>query len=836
MTKHLVMKKGFTQIILLVICCSFQYAVSAQYNMMGSYYDDGTPKYLVSPADTVGVTFRANISASLPEYRSVPVYNPRLIADGRLETIGVKCPSDVWITFVDEGASYQNVLGYYTYPTNAPLVAAPAPSAINIIFPNASKSGFGGGLNPGDKVYLGNFPPNTSIGFVLLANGWDGTNKTVNAGKWSLYSDSRFNPEADTTLKKHTVMLYDTASSRIVVGFEDIRRDGYGSDQDFNDLLFFAKVTPVPCIINLDSIPNLTPDGQISFSGGTGGLESKSLGDALANNIYHKAINNQLGEINYATLSKINTAQRLQTFGIGKTLMLNDLMPTNIPDAGIIGYSTTPTDITNITNAVEVNSVDFTLNNQCRAVAFATKTLGVMYDHTKPICDRLKGAQLLDISNFTLNNLNFIRYTLQQADGNIEYSMSFSIGKKIGRNSFSFQSNWLNNDYAAEDTLYNFQLWGSAPYYCIDMALQILSNANALLPVQQFKASAALPNTYILSGSRDGLNLNLTIKNNSINSNGYFLIEDKSNESSTSTTTRTIPLSIAANGESTVTIPVNDVLESNISLYINNKLEDVVFMTDGVWAADLSSPNATMQKLTVTNDTLKRNFSDIELHLLRNAQISAVTSDYVSVYKLLKGGGVAQDISAFKTLRFTASAAKTNLRIYLIKNSITNFADQYNYLLPISADAKDYTISINDFKSSKYSTTIDGKDVVQIVFAFEVIGGSTINLNGTVANVLLSKQNIDYYNSIDAGEMQVYPNPSAGSFTATFAVEKDAPLVVRIIDPASGRVVTSKNINALKGLNNLPVEIAETGSHLYLLSIQGDGVKYQIKKVLVHKK
>ena len=835
------MKINFTPACLRITIVSVlmisQFYANAQYYYLGAYYTDGTPKYLVVPGDTVAVSFRSNISATLPEYRSVPVYNPQLISDGRTETISVKCPSDIWVTFVDEGASYQNVLGYYTYPTDTPLLVAPASNKINIIFPNASKSGFGGGLNPGDKVYLGKFPPNTSIGFVLMADGWSYSSQAATSGKWVLYSDSRFNPEADTTLKKHTVMLHDTASGRIVVGFEDIRRDGHGSDQDFNDVLFFATVLPVPCINKLDSIPDLTSDGHISFSGNSGGLESKSLGDAISNRIYHKAINNQLGELNYNNLQTINNALRPRSFGVGiVALKLSDLMPTAIPDSGVVGYNTTPADITSITNAVDVSSIDFTFNKQCRAVAFATQTLGVLYDHTKPICDRLKGAQLLGMDNFTLSSFNFVRYTLLQADGNIEYSMSFSVGKKAGRSNFSFQSNWLNADYTAEDTLYNYQVWGAAPYYCIDMALEILGKFNAIMPVQQLKASAALPSTYIVSGNRDGMNLHFSIKNNSINSSGYFIIEDRSNESSKTTSKRTVPFTIAANTTSAVTIPVNDALESTLTMYLNNKLVDAVFMSDGVWAADLTNANAGLKNFTVTNDTIERNNSEFEFHLLRNVQINAVTSNFVSVYKLLKGGGVAQDLAGFKTLRFTAAGANTNLRIYLIKNSIANFADQYNYVLPLSAGNTDYSIAVNDFKSATINSSIDLKDITQIVFAFEVKAGVSINLNGSIANVLFSKQTADFYSRPDAGEVQAFPNPSTGQFTTSFKADKDAVLTLRILDATTGKIISSKNVNAVKGVNTIPVEISQNGLHLYLLSLLGDSVNYQIKKIIVDKK
>lgn len=836
--KTAIMKKIVTLTFLWILFLSFHYAADAQYHMLGSYEADGRPKYLVIPADTVGSTFRTNISANLPESRSLPIYNPRFLATGRPETLELTSASDVWVTFVDEGASYQNVLGYYTFPSDAPLTTAPLPANINIIFPNASKSGYGGSLNPGDKVYLGKFPANTSIGFVLLANGWDWSSETVNCGKWSLYSESKFNPESDSALRKHTVMLYDTASGRIVIGFEDMRRDpGYGSDNDFNDVLFYTTVSPLSCVKHLDSIPNLNHDGHVSFSGETGGLESKSLGDALTNRIYQKARNNQLGEINYKKLPLLNSQQRLQTFGIGTGgLALSDLMPTQIPDSGIVGYVSTPTDITAITNAVDVQSVDFTYNNQCRAVAFATKTLSLLYSHTKPVCDRLKGAKLLGMENFMLSDLNFVRYTLQQPTGNIEYAMSFSIGKKTGRNNFSFQSNWLTNDYVGEDTLYNFQVWGAAPYYCIDMALEILNKLNGIMPVQQLKASTALPATYIISGNRDGVNLNLSVQNASNATSGYFLVEDRSNESSSVITTRSIPFTLTANSVSNITLPVNDVLESTISLFMNNTLEDVVFMSDGVWGADFNGGNSSSQKFTVTNDTIKINNNNSELHVLRNVQISAITSSYVSVYKLLKGGGSDQDLTGFKTLRLTASGANTNLRIYLIKSSITNFADQYYYVFPLTADQKDHTISLNDFKSAAFNNSIDLKDITQIVFAFEVTGGgSNINLNGTIGNVLFSKYDPAYYNGNISSEIQVYPNPSAGKFTANFNANSNAALVIQVIDPGTGKIILNKNVNAFTGPNSIPIEINQTGFHLYILSILGEGVNYQSKKIMVNK-
>ena len=503
--------------------------VQAQnYTYLGTYNSSGKPNYLVTPKDSVSPFFRTLIDITLPEYRPVPVYNPLLIAEERVKTIGTNCPSDIWITFIDEGASYLNALGYYSYPKGNPPATAPKNQDIKIIFPNASKQGFGGSLVAGDKVYLGNFPANTEIGFVLISNGWDGN--SVKQGNWKVYSNPAFNPENNDSLKQHTVIVRDTMTNRLVIGFEDILRDRNDCDQDFNDLLFYATVTPILCTEKLDSIPIFTEDGGVSFSGNTGGLESKGLGNKIAKRTLSKLKQGINGPVDYTRMEKLNLeTNQIRSMSLNRALGLADIMPDRIPEGTYTAYVSTPTDIPGITNAVEVRAIDFTENDTCKAVAFATKTLGDVYDHTKPICDRLKGAVLLNMDQFKLRNLVFTRYELKQENGNIEYSMSFSIGKKAGRNSFSFQSNWLNADFVGEDTMYNYQVWGVAPYLCIDMALNVLDKLEAIMPVKAIATPNPLPNTYIRYGNRDGLKVNLLVENETAFTNAYFEVEEKYN-------------------------------------------------------------------------------------------------------------------------------------------------------------------------------------------------------------------------------------------------------------------------------------------------------------------
>ena len=827
------MLKFLTHLLVVLISSLFFVDLSAQYQYIGTYDNQGRPNYLVNPSDIISATFKNSITTTLPEYRPLPIYNPRLITDGRTETIDLKCTSDVWITFVDEGASYRNGLGYYTFNTDNPPTVAPTASQIKIIFPNASKSGFGGTLIAGDKVFLGNFPAKTGIGFVLMADGWNGT--IVTSGNWTLFSNASFNPETNASDKKHTVLIRDSATNRILVGFEDIRRDNINCDQDFNDLLFYATVSPINCVNNLDSIPTLNADGGLSYSGFTGGLESKSLGDKIAKRVFTKIINGTNGEVNYQNMLLYQT-EKNQIQGNGTStnngLKLASIMPNSMLDTGFTTYVTTPADIPSITNAIEVRSVDFIQNKMCKAVAFATKTLAAMYEHTKPICDRLKGAELLNIDNFTLNKLNFVRYTLLQENGNIEYAMSFSVGKKIGRNTFSFQSNWLNKDYIAEDTLINYQVWGTAPYLCIDMALDILNKLNAIMPLMQNTKSANLPNSLIIKGKRNGAKINLTIDNKTMFSTGYFEIEERANEIATIKTKRTVPFNMNTLNKSSVSIPISDAFESNIAMFVNGQLQDVVYMSDGTWGIDYDSTKTVIREYKIINDSV--NTTTDNYPVFRNVKILATTPNYVSAYKVLRAAGTSENLTSFKSLIFSAKA-NANCKITLVKNSIANFEQQYKLTIPLGTDLKEYRINLDDFKSVNSTAKIELNDITTIVFAFETTSGSSTNIDLQLNNIAFSKKTAEEVLNQSATLINIFPNPvKGGKFIAQFKSEVNTVLTLKLTDASNGKVIFSKNMNVVKGDNMIPVQVnGLSGLSINILTIEGNGNKFQPKKVVI---
>lgn len=210
----------------------------------------GRPAYLETTSDVIDASLLSYINASLPESKPLSTTHPDYL-NNKVNTINITAKADVWVTYVSEGAGFENALAYYTYDTNNPPsrtsggTLSDGIDKITYIFPNASGVGSGGGLKSGDKVKLGTFNAGTTVAFVLFQNAWTGSGVNTNATKF--YSQNGFNPES-SSLRQHSVVLYDDVHKLYLMGFEDQNRTN--SDNDFNDLVVYATANPITAVDN----------------------------------------------------------------------------------------------------------------------------------------------------------------------------------------------------------------------------------------------------------------------------------------------------------------------------------------------------------------------------------------------------------------------------------------------------------------------------------------------------------------------------------------------------------------------------------------------------------
>ncbi len=547
---------------------------------------------------------------------------------------------------------------------------------------------------------------------------------------------------------------------------------------------------------------NLTVTNDGVSSGNEGGLESKSIGNAIAERVFNQVITNAPSTINYKSKPafKSITQQRITAVSVQSFIPDEQVLGANFK-----GFITSPTDILSFTNAKDVISVDYLQNGINKAVAFCTKTYNNVYTHTKPVCDRLKGAELISVDTIRSNSYSFIRYYLKPASGVTEYAVSFSAGTNAGANQYVLQSEWITDQFVSQDTMYNFQLWSADAVLLNKMLQNVLFKLNTDKPLQQTGA-VNMPKTYISKADRNQQNqhnLQLTIKNNTVNTAGTIIISGKANEQSNNIITRSFPVTLNAFGTSVAEIVINDIAEAEMRLMVNGINEDFVYNNDGTWNI-YKTPNTTVSTFKISNDTLTP--GNNEFRLFRNVELKATSSDYVTIYRTIKGGGAVTNLNKYKNIRFTASGNGT-VTIRLIKKSITNYSSQYAYTVQLSGNEKDYLVKLTDFRSDVSAAAINLSDVLLVSFTYETKAVPT-QIETTLKNVRFSSMTLTTESG--AQKIKAYPNPLTTNTTVEFNSATNDNLILQFTNAATGQVVYQQTVKANKGLNAILVNIPST--------------------------
>ena len=212
----------------------------APFAYMGTFDRQGVPDYLTAPG-TIWPDVLDFIAVNLPEssiYDHHPEYlDPRFSSSVRFREAG-----ELWLSFAHEGAGYRNSVGYFFYPLDEEPTKVNQIDIRTVAFPNVSYAGSGGGLKVADRVYIGEVPANTGVGFFLVPNGWDSRNQRVNDKNLTRYTIDALNTFTKSDYRKHAVLLANNPRQFMVLGFEDLRRPA--GDNDFNDAVFIVQPEP----------------------------------------------------------------------------------------------------------------------------------------------------------------------------------------------------------------------------------------------------------------------------------------------------------------------------------------------------------------------------------------------------------------------------------------------------------------------------------------------------------------------------------------------------------------------------------------------------------------
>jgi len=522
--------------------------------------------------------------------------------------------------------------------------------------------------------------------------------------------------------------------------------------------------------------------------GNEGGLESNNrLSDAIAKRNYNRA------KTNYAfNTHKAPKVEKTMNYGVQNrslTFALQDFIPLNEINEDYV-IESTPLDLLNITNATEVYAVDYIRDEVSQASILALKTEDGVYEHTKYICDRLLGAELLSVSTLEINEQQFIKSLIRNVDGTVEFVLSLSAKLVNGDSEFEVESHWNLNEYDENVTFYNFQIWSNSIDDLHRLGQGLLDLLAIQKPISSYTLSAP-PAVFVKKGNYANGSITLQIVNTNATENVFFDAGLRATESST-LENMTTTINLNENYLTEMTVPTGPLFDIGFRIGDGVATPDDLFLSDGPWGVDDAHADTTILAYDVTPNT--NVFEPNTLPIERNVELRATTSSYVAVYRALTPRFQPVDASAFNMLQLRGSG-NGNLEVTLVKKSIENWEDQFKANLILTENMNDFNLSFEDFSNPSGNAPILD-DLVTIVFTM-------ISENGTTQTKEMKLEHVRFVDSeLLATEIFVlqqpealfnYPNPFSNTTTIQLYTVCSS-VQITVVD-MQGRIVDSQVLN-----------------------------------------
>jgi hypothetical protein len=572
------------------------------------------------------------------------------------------------------------------------------------------------------------------------------------------------------------------------------------------------------------------PTDIIGCGGNCGGVESESLGDAISK-IYVGRKKNSVptnfikDASNLYNKTKMKSLQAYQ--GKGQTML--DMFPTELM-AGNVANVTSPTDILDYTVADEVLSVDFSLDGKTKGVVLGIRTSDKIYNHTKASCDRLRGAEILNIQTIKIAGYNFLMQGIKQRNGGVEYAISFATAKNNNDANYTIQTNWYVNNYTKFNDVYNFQVWSTKPADTQKLVADILDNLQTYIPVNQTEVQK-IPETYASKIYREKGDLVVALRSTEVGNTAEVSMVELYSETANNIKHRNN--TVTTEIQQALRLDIADGYEYDGLVKVGGEVEDAFYHADGNWGLDYDKNYTEILNYFVWND-FDRTYEDQEYSINRNVEIKATSEyDYLTIYKSLLPGTISADYSEYKYLSFTAKGSGL-MELGLIKASVENWKQQYRMMVDLSEEEQTYYVPFDLFSSTGSTGIITADDLTTITFTFLPVEANTKELDLLISDVKFTKTAVEgqIVNKIETfeNEFMVYPNPSKGVVNLLLFSETATQATITLSD-ITGKVIYRAKTQLTAGKNELDLDF-KVKPGVMLLQVNTDSVNYGTSKVI----
>lgn len=558
--------------------------------------------------------------------------------------------------------------------------------------------------------------------------------------------------------------------------------------------------------------------------GNEGGLESNNrLSEQINTRNFNRAKSGY--KFNRNKARRITKSSTYLQRNANSGFTLEDFIPLDVINEDEV-IESTPVDLLNITNATEIYAVDYLENNTSVASIMALKTENGVYEHTKYICDRLLGAELISVNTIDINGQAFIKSIIKNADGTYEFVLSLSAKMINNEVNFAIESHWNLDQYEQNVTFYNFQIWTNAVDDLYVLGQEVLNLLEAQKPISNYNNSIP-PSVFVRKGKYINGSLDLQIINTNFTENVTFDAGFRTTETSEF-------------GALNSTIDLNENYLTNLQLDTGHLFDigfrigdgiatpDDLFMSDGPWGIDDSQPGTTVDTYAVLPNDFTYEITDFPVE--RNVVLKATTNSYIAAYRALTPRFKAVDLTDYNSLKLSAKGTGT-LEVTLVKQSISNWEEQYHTTITLSDTVEDYVLPIISFESiNGVDAYLD--DVITVVFTMVSENGTTTTKELTLENLRFSQETLSVNELVKNSEnLSAVPNPMS-SFTAIQFTANQNETVQFVVYDQLGKVVYRTMYNVIPGNNEIILNRNNLSAGIYFCKILSQQTLYNPLKLI----
>jgi hypothetical protein len=569
------------------------------------------------------------------------------------------------------------------------------------------------------------------------------------------------------------------------------------------------------------------PTISASTSGGNNsGLESNNrLSVQLNKRNYNRIVTNY--SFNKANARKLVKNSSYASRKSNTSFALEDLVPLGVIDEET-SLESSPLDLINITNATDLISVDYQKDNKNIASILVLKTDDGVYEHTKYICDRLLGAELISVSTIEIKEHHFIKSIIKNIDGGLEFVLSFSAKEVNDSEEFAIESHWNIDKYEENTGFYNFQIWANSPDRLLLLGEEVINLLEAQKNINSYDLSPPPP-VFVKKGSYRNGTLNLDIINTNLSENILFDGNYKKTETSELFSMSSI-LNLESNYITNIELPTGNLFDLGFRIGDGIETPDDLFMSDGPWGVDDNAVSTQIVNYEVNIN--EESPLDTEFLIERNPSLKAITQEYVSIYKAFSPRFKPVDLSNFNALEFKASGIG-ELEIRFVKESINAWENQFFTSVNLTAIDQQYQLPfINFFSENNDEMILD--DVITVVFTLKSDGQVLETKEVSLKELKLT--NLEVLNIEDVtsnNDFIVYPNPAVNNVTLAFRSTQKQHVANVVVHDQLYREVKNDEFIIVNGENTIQYQMDKLQSGIYFISINSDQVNFKPIKLLI---